>query len=70
LWHGSFVELFSHGTVDITSEHAFTIVVFGLVAAHICEKTGKLLLCITFHSAGNAFVMSAPVVGYLLHLYQ
>ena len=46
--------------------HALIIIVFGLVAAYIYETTGKLLLCIVFHGVGNAFVMSAPLVGYLL----
>jgi len=41
------------------------IIVFGLVASYIYEKTGKLTLCIIFHAAGNAFVTSRPFFMYL-----
>ena len=68
IWHISFVSLFTQGTTGLTFLHVVSIVICGAVTAHIYESTGKLLLCVVFHSAGNAIVVGAPVIGYLLHL--
>ena len=66
LWHVKFIDLIAKGTTDVTSWHAASIVVFGLVGAYIYEKTGKLLLCIIFHGAGNALVAITPFFLYVL----
>ena len=53
----------------MTWSAAAVIILVGLLTAHLYERTGKLLLCIAFHSACSAFIMSAPLVGHLLGLH-
>ena len=64
LWHVKFIDLIVKGSTGLTLSHAASIVVFGLVGAYIYEKTRKLLLCMIFHGAGNAFVASTPFFMY------
>jgi len=65
LSHVRLVTLIVRGSPDLTLSHTVIIIVFGLVASYIYEKTGKLTLCIIFHAAGNAFVTSRPFFMYL-----
>ena len=67
IWHIKFIDLIVIGTTGITWSHAASIVLFGLLGAFIYEKTGKLLLCVVFHGAGNALVASTPFFMYLLN---
>ena len=67
--HTSIGGLVLRGTAELSYVHGLAIILLGLITAHIYEKTGKLSLCIVFHSAGNTFVMLAPPMGYLLDLH-
>ena len=66
IWHVRLVTLIVRGSPDLDLPHAAIIVVFGLVAAYIYEKTNSLALCIIFHGAGNAFVTGRPLIMHYL----
>ncbi len=62
----SYSNLFFNGIIGLTLHHFIVIVLVGIITAYIYESTGKLILCVIFHSAINATLTLSAFLYYLI----
>ena len=66
----SYTDLLLHGNLGMPPEKAVLAVVLGLITAYIYESTGKLTLCILYHSVTNSMpmlgIMASPAYRLLM----
>ncbi len=62
----SYSNLFFNGIIGLTLHHFIFIILMGIITAYIYESTGKLILCVIFHSASNATLTMSSFLYYLI----
>ena len=62
----SYVDLIRHLETGLGYDFLFVLVLFGLTAAYIYERTGKLMLCVLLHSAANSMQFLGVITGHFL----
>lgn len=62
----SYSNLFFDGIIGLTLHHFIFIILVGIITAYIYESTGKLILCVIFHSASNATLTLSAFLYYLI----
>ena len=61
----SYSELFFHGNIGLNLHNFIVFILIAIIAAHIYESTGNLILCIIFHGAYN---LTPPVNAFLSYV--
>ncbi len=62
----SYSNLFFNGIIGLTLHHFIFIILAGIITAYIYESTGRLILCVIFHSASNATFTMSSFLYYLI----
>ena len=62
----SYSNLFFYGIIGLTLHHFIFLILAGIFTAYIYESTGKLILCVIFHSASNATLTLSAFLYYLI----
>ena len=62
----SYSELFLRGDIGLELHDFIVLVLMAIIAAHIYETTGKLILCIIFHGACNLVPRISAFVSYFI----
>lgn len=62
----SYSNLFFNGIIGLTLHHFIFLILMGIITAYIYESTGKLILCVIFHSASNATLTLSSFLYYLI----
>ncbi len=62
----SYSNLFFNGIIGLTLHHFIFIILAGIITAYIYESTGRLILCVIFHSASNTTFTMSSFLYYLI----
>lgn len=62
----SYSNLFFNAIIGLTLHHFIFLILMGIITAYIYESTGKLILCVIFHSASNATLTMSSFLYYLI----